>query len=82
MQEAIDYMHADEDRARKNVAAFTGMDIVALTEGVAADVPREEDGSRDLRKQNSLRAIKALAKGIDAPLIIENGFVVFGDFTD
>ena len=26
MREAIDYMHADEDRARKNVAAFTGMD--------------------------------------------------------
>lgn len=26
MQEAIDYMHADEARARRNVAAFTGMD--------------------------------------------------------
>ena len=26
MKEAIDYMHADESRARKNVAAFTGMD--------------------------------------------------------
>ena len=63
-------------------AGFTGMDITALTEGVAADMPRAEDGSSAQHKVIALRAIKALAKGIDAPLIIENGFVVFGDFTD
>lgn len=63
-------------------AGFTGMDIVALTEGVAADMPKAEGGSSVRHKGNALRAILALAKGTDAPLIIENGFVVFGDFTD
>jgi len=59
---------------------FSGMELGALADAVAADAPPPEDGQRDLRRQNSLRAIRSLTKGIDAPLHIENGFVSFGAF--
>lgn len=32
IRDAIDYMHADTDRARKNVAAYTGLDAALLKE--------------------------------------------------
>ncbi len=60
-------------------AGFTGAPMQELIEGIAAGVPTPEPGERDLRKQNVMRAIKSLAKGVDAPLLIENGYVSFGE---
>jgi hypothetical protein len=58
---------------------FTGAPLQELIDGVAAGVPGPEGSERDLRKQNTLRAIKSLTKGLNAPLLLENGYVSFGE---
>ena len=60
-------------------AGFTGAPLQELIDGVAAGVPGPEGSERDLRKQNTLRAIKSLTKGLNAPLFLENGYVSFGE---
>ena len=59
MKEAIDYMHADESRARKSVAAFTGMDP-ALVEKMPINAwsyridPRKWQAVADMLSDNGL----------------------------
>ena len=59
---------------------FNGIDIEELALGVADDVP---DDQSDLitRQRTAMRTIKMMGKGLGAPLLIENGYVFFGELS-
>jgi hypothetical protein len=59
--------------------AFVEMPLSELIDQVVPLTPEPADGERDLRRQNIQRAIKSLSRGPDAPLLLENGVVMFGE---
>ena len=53
------------------------MDLSALVQLCVDGMPEPEPGKRDVRRQDVQRAIRSLAKGAEAPLVISNGKVIF-----
>lgn len=58
---------------------FTGATVSDLIDSALQDIPEPSNGERDLRRQNLRRAILSLTRGLDAPLVLENGVISFGD---
>jgi len=58
---------------------FVGAPLTALVNSIVPDVPDPSNGERDMRAQNLRRAILSLTRGVDAPLMLENGFISFGE---
>ena len=54
-----------------------GLAVNDLIAQAADSVPAPEEGHRDLRRQYVKRALATLAKGADAPVMIEHGQVLF-----
>jgi len=53
------------------------MDMDDLVDICVDGMPKPEPGKRDVRRQDIQRALRSLAKGNDAPIMIEHGKVTF-----